>query len=195
MLELLYPPETCPSDKPTTAACAQDEFRRSYRGDFAADHWERRYRGRAFLAEEQAKGTDFPVCRPAITLVLKRSKSKRVKSIKPKSAAPRSIKSRMQRVDDVGQRAVVIVQCDWRSSGYRSDWAREAGFSLSYRRESGNPFISFKVKLRKMIAPTATNGKTGLTLASNVSSAPHRPVAETINGTRANAGPAGAGSA
>jgi hypothetical protein len=69
----------------------------------------------------------------------------------------------------------VIVQCDWRSSGYRSDWAREAWFRLSYRMESGNPAISFKVNLRKMIAPTATNGETGLNLASTVSTPHHRP--------------------
>jgi hypothetical protein len=93
------------------------------------------------------------------------------------------------------QCVAVIVQCDWRSSGYRSDWAREAWFRLSYRMESGNPAISFKIKLRIMIAPTATNDKTGLTLASTVSSPPHRPVAETINGTRAHGDPAGAGSA
>jgi hypothetical protein len=77
LLELVCTRMNCRPAEPTAAACERDEFRRSYRGDFAAGHWERSNRGCTFLAKKWARGTGLPACRFSMALVLKQSKFER----------------------------------------------------------------------------------------------------------------------
>jgi hypothetical protein len=102
----MYPKELLHEQTDHRFGCAVQNEQGYLEGLERADNWARRYRARTFLAEKQTRSAGLLAFRLAITLVLKQSKPERAKSIKLKSATPRSTKSRMQRVNDVGHSAL-----------------------------------------------------------------------------------------